>query len=67
MAPKLRWPHEALAEDDVGLRGDPRGRGGPSGRRANRGYLLFAVPCIVMVWMMARGIGGGSRGSGSAG
>jgi hypothetical protein len=36
--------------------------------RANAAYVLFALPCIVMmgamVWMMMRGIGGGSGGSG---
>ena len=35
---------------------------------ANVGYLLFALPCLLMmgamVWMMGR-MGGGSRGSGS--
>jgi hypothetical protein len=38
---------------------------------ANVGYLLFAVPCVLMMgammWMMARGMGGGSGGSGPGG
>lgn len=33
---------------------------------ANTGFLLFAVPCMlmmgVMMWMMMGGMGGGSRG-----
>ena len=33
---------------------------------ANGTYLLFALPCMLMmglmVWMMMRGMGGGSRG-----
>jgi hypothetical protein len=32
----------------------------------NVGYLLFALPCMLMMgamaWMMVRGMGGGSRG-----
>jgi hypothetical protein len=35
---------------------------------ANLGFLLFAVPCMVMMgammWMMVRGMGGGSNRSG---
>jgi hypothetical protein len=38
---------------------------------ANVGYLLFAVPCMLMmgamIWMMARGMGGGSGGSSAGG
>lgn len=34
---------------------------------ASAGYALFALPCILMmgamVWMMTRGMGGGSGGS----
>jgi hypothetical protein len=33
---------------------------------ANAGYVLFALPCLLMmgamVWMMTRGMGGGSGG-----
>jgi hypothetical protein len=33
---------------------------------ANAGYLLFALPCMLMMgammWMMVGGMGGGSRG-----
>ena len=36
---------------------------------ANVGFLVFAVPCMLMMaammWMMMRGMGGSSRGSGS--
>jgi hypothetical protein len=36
------------------------------GVAGNAGYLLFALPCMlmmgVMAWMMVRGMGGGSRG-----
>ena len=36
---------------------------------ANVGFLLFAIPCMIMmgamVWMMVRGMGGGSHGSGT--
>ncbi len=38
---------------------------------ANLAYALFAVPCVLMMgammWMMARGMGGGSGGSGPGG
>jgi hypothetical protein len=34
---------------------------------ANLAYALFAIPCVLMMgammWMMARGMGGGSGGS----
>ena len=38
---------------------------------ANLAYALFAIPCVLMmgamVWMMARGMGGGSGSSGRGG
>lgn len=38
---------------------------------ANLAYALFAIPCALMMgammWMMARGMGGGSGGSGPGG
>jgi NADH:ubiquinone oxidoreductase subunit 6 (subunit J) len=37
---------------------------------ANIAYALFALPCVLMmgamIWMMMRGIGGGTRGSGQS-
>jgi len=37
---------------------------------ANIAYALFALPCMLMmgamIWMMMRGIGGGSGGSGQS-
>lgn len=64
----VRFSHEALDENDVGCAAILVAAVALSVAGANLAWALFALPCMLMMgammWMMMRGMGGGSGSGG---